>query len=198
MPAHTDEYVQDLLAENERLRTLVDSLKAESEAQVANLASLYVAVTSVHGALDRPSLLSSVQEIVTNLIGSEETAIFETDAAHGRLTLLASAGIEPGPYQELYVGEGAIGRAAATGERLIRREGGSLTEDGDAALTACIPLKVAGRVVGVLAVFRLLPQKGRLDAIDIDLFDVLAAHAASALIYTRLYAASDGIVGATA
>jgi GAF domain-containing protein len=198
MAAYTDEYVQGLLAENERLRTLVESLTAEGEAQVANLASLYVAVTSVHGALDRPSVLSSVQEIVTNLIGSEELAIFEIDAAHGRLTLLASTGVEPGPYQEVHIGEGAIGRAAATGERLVRQEGGSLTEDGDAALTACIPLKVAGRVVGVLAVFRLLPHKGRLDSIDIDLFDVLAAHAASALLFTRLYAASDGIAGATA
>ena len=198
MPAYTEEYVQGLLAENERLRLLVDGLKAESEAQVANLASLYVAVTSMHGALDRPSVLSSVQEIVTNLIGSEEMAIFETDSAHGRLTLLASIGIEPGPYQEIGLGEGAIGRAAATGERVIRNEGGSLTEDGDAALTACIPLKVAGRIVGVLAVFRLLPHKGALDAIDIDLFDVLAAHAASALLFTRLYAASDGMVGANA
>jgi GAF domain-containing protein len=196
--SYTEEYVQGLQAENARLRTLVESLTAESEAQVANLASLYVAVTSVHDALDRPSVLSSVQEIVTNLIGSEELAIFETDAAHGRLTLLASTGIEPGPYQEVYIGDGAIGRAASTGERLIRQEGGSLTEDGDAALTACIPLKVADRVVGVLAVFRLLPHKGRLDSIDIDLFDVLAAHAASALLFTRLYAASDGIVGATA
>jgi len=53
MSAYTEEYVQGLLAENERLRLLVDGLKAESEAQVANLASLYVAVTSVHGALDR-------------------------------------------------------------------------------------------------------------------------------------------------
>lgn len=198
MSAYTEEYVQGLMAENERLRLLVEGLKAESEAQVANLASLYVAVTSVHGALDRPSVLSSVQEIVTNLIGSEEMAIFETDAEHGRLTLLASIGIEPGPYQEVVLGEGAIGRAAATGERLIRQDGGSPTEDGDAALTACIPLKVAGRVVGVLAVFRLLPHKGRLDAIDLDLFDVLAAHAASALLFTRLYAASDGMVGATA
>lgn len=198
MSAYTEEYVQGLLDENERLRLLVDGLKAESEAQVANLASLYVAVTSVHGALDRPSVLTSVQDIVTNLIGSEELAIFEIDAAHRRLTLLASFGIEPGRYQGISLGDGAIGRAAATGERLIRQDGGSLTEDGDAALTACIPLKVAGRVVGVLAVFRLLPHKGRLDAIDIDLFDVLAAHAASALLFTRLYAASDGMIGATA
>ena len=196
MSAHTEEYVQGLQAENERLRTLVDSLKAESEAQVSNLASLYVAVTSVHDALDRPSVLSSVQEIVTNLVGSEEMAIFETDASNRRLVLLASTGIEPGPYQEIYVGEGAIGKAAATGARLIRPEGGSLTEDGDASLTACIPLKIADRVVGVLAVFRLLPHKGHLDAVDLDLFDVLAAHAASALLFTRLYAASDGMVGA--
>ena len=163
MAAYTEEYVQSLLAENDRLRTLVESLKTESEAQVANLASLYVAVTSVHGALDRPSV-----------------------------------GIEPRAYQNISVGEGAIGRAAATGERLSRSEGGSLSEDGDASLTACIPLKVAGRVVGVQAVFRLLPHKLRLDAIDIDLFDVLAAHAASALLFTRLYAASGGNVGATA
>jgi len=198
MSTYTEEYVQGLLAENERLRLLVDGLKAESEAQVANLASLYVAVTSVHGALDRPSVLASVQEIVTNLIGSEEMAIFETEPAHGRLTLIASMGIEPGAYQQVALGDGAIGRAAANGERLIRQEGGSLTENGDAALTACIPLKVGGRVVGVLAVFRLLPHKGCLDAIDIDLFDVLAAHAANALLFTRLYAASDGRVGATA
>ena len=195
MSAYTEEYVQGLQAENERLRTLVDSLKAESEAQVSNLASLYVAVTSVHGALDRPSVLSSVQEIVTNLVGSEEMAIFEIDASNSRLVLLASTGIEPGPYQEISVGEGAIGKAA-TGARLIRPEGGSLTEDGDASLSACIPLKIAGRVVGVLAVFRLLPHKGHLDAVDLDLFDVLAAHAASALLFTRLYAASDGMVGA--
>lgn len=197
MAAYTDQYVQDLHAENERLRGLVDSLKAESEAQVSNLASLYVAVTSVHGALDRPTMLSSVQEIVTNLIGSEEMALFETDASTGRLTLLTSVGIEPGSYQEIAIGDGAIGRAAATGERLIRPEGGSLTEDGDASLTACIPLKVADRIVGVLAVFRLLPHKGCLDTIDLDLFDVLAAHAASALLFTRLYAASGGTVGAS-
>ena len=60
------------------------------------------------------------------------------------------------------------------------------------------PLRRDGEIVGVLAVFRLLPHKGSLDAIDIDLFDVLAAHAASALLFTRLYAASDGMVGANA
>jgi nitrogen-specific signal transduction histidine kinase len=42
MAAYTEEYVQSLLAENDRLRTLVESLKTESEAQVANLASRWI------------------------------------------------------------------------------------------------------------------------------------------------------------
>ena len=199
MPAYTEEYVQELQAENERLRTLVDSLKAESEAQVANLASLYVAVTSVHGALDRPAVLSSVQEIVTNLIGSEEMAIFETDAAHGRLTLLASIGIEPGPYQEVDIGEGAIGRAAETGERLIRQEGGSLTEDGDAALTACLPLNVGRPRRRRARRVQTAAAQGHASTRSTSICSTsLAAHAASALLFTRLYAASDGMVGAPA
>ena len=104
----------------------------------SELANLYVARHQILGGLSREGVLLAIEDIIVNLVGSEELAIFETDAARGRLTLLASTGIEPGPFQEIYIGDGAIGRAAATGERLIRQEGGSLTEDGDAALTACI------------------------------------------------------------
>ena len=98
------------------------------------------------------------------------------------------------PYQEIDVGEGAIGRAAATGERLIRPEGGSLSEDGDAALTACIPLKVAGRVVGVLAVFSLLPHKGRPRRDRSRPRRARCARRQRAALHATLAAASDGMV----
>ncbi len=48
-------------------------------------------------------------------------------------------------------------------------------------LTACIPLKVDGKVTGALALFRLLPQKQGFEAVDHELFDLLATHAATAL-----------------
>ena len=127
-----------------------------------------------------------MQEIVTNLIGSEEMAIFETDAEHGRLTLLASTA-----SSRLVSGDRRRRRRDRPGRgyrrRLIGRKG----------------IAVRGRRCGVdglhsvegrrprrrcAAVFRLLPHKVRLDAIDIDLFDVLAAHAASALLFTALAA----------
>jgi GAF domain-containing protein len=46
---------------------------------------------------------------------------------------------------------------------------------GDRDVTACLPLTADGLVVGVLAIFRLLPQKGELGPFDRDLLVALAA-----------------------
>ena len=186
---------QELAAENDELRARIESMKTAGEEQMANMASLYIAVNSLHAALDRTSVLSSVQDVVTTLIGSEEMAIFETDPEHRRLTLLASQGIEPGRYQEVMLGEGLIGTAASTGESVIRREGGSLDRDGDDAITACIPMKLGQRVLGVITIFRLLPHKGGLNSVDLDLLDLLSTHAAVALLFTRLYSEMDHPIG---
>ena len=185
----------ELTSENEALRARIESMKTVGEEQMANMASLYIAVNSLHAALDRTSVLSSVQDVVTTLIGSEEMAIFETDLEHQRLKLLASQGIEPGQYQEVYLGEGLIGTAATNGEAVIRPEGGSAERDGDDAITACIPMKIGQRVLGVIAIFRLLPHKGGLNSVDLDLLDLLSTHAAIALLFTRLYGEMDRPIG---
>jgi hypothetical protein len=44
-------------------------------------------------------------------------------------------------------------------------------------------------------VFRLLPHKGGLNAVDLDLLDLLSTHAAIALLFTRLYGEMDHPVG---
>jgi GAF domain-containing protein len=186
---------QELETENQALRAQIDSMKTAAEEQMANMASLYIAVNSLHAALDRTSVLASVQDVVTTLIGSEEMAIFEIDPQHRRLTLLASQGIEPGRYQEVSLGDGLIGKAAITGEPVIRPEGGAAEAAGDEAITACIPMKIGQRVLGVIAVFRLLPHKGGLNAVDLDLLDLLSTHAAIALLFTRLYGEMDHPVG---
>ena len=186
---------QELETENQTLRSQIESMKTAAEEQMANMASLYIAVNSLHTALDRTSVLSSVQDVVTTLIGSEEMAIFETDAVHRRLTLLASQGIEPGRYQDVTLGEGLIGIAASTGVAVIRSEGGSLDRDGDDAITACVPMKLGQRVLGVIAIFRLLPHKGGLNGVDFDLLDLLSTHAAVALLFTRLYSEMDRPIG---
>jgi transcriptional regulator with GAF, ATPase, and Fis domain len=86
-------------------------------------------------------------------------------------------------------------KAASTGEAVIRQDGASAEAEGDEAITACIPMKIGKRVLGVIAIFRLLPHKGGLNSVDLDLLDLLSTHAAVALLFTRLYSEMDHPIG---
>jgi len=162
---------------------------AEVERQNSNLANLYVASYRLHGTLDRKEVLETVQEIVANLVGSEEMGIFEMDASGKHLLCAASLGIDPAAYQKIPLGSGIIGKAALDGEIYVARQhgrgnrGSSLETD----LTACIPLRLDERIIGAIAIFRLLPQKTELGALDHELFELLATHAATALYCSTLY-----------
>ena len=50
---------------------------SELEQHNTNLANLYVATYQLHGTLDRGTVLEAIQEIVVNLIGSEDFAILD-------------------------------------------------------------------------------------------------------------------------
>ena len=60
---------------------------AEVEQLNSNLANLYVASYRLHGSLARADVLSTLQEIVINIIGSEKFAVFEWDDGTPRVTL---------------------------------------------------------------------------------------------------------------
>jgi len=158
---------------------------AEIEAQSSNLANLYVASYSLHGTLDRQEVVATIQEIVANLIGSEEAGLFELAPGGEALELVASFGLEAPGLRRVPLGAGRIGEAARTGEIFVVGPEQVPAEDG---LTACIPLKLDGRVTGAIAIFRLLPQKAGFEALDRELFELLATHAATALYCTSLHA----------
>lgn len=158
---------------------------AEVEAQSSNLANLYVASYSLHGTLDRQEVVGTIQEIVANLIGSEEAGLFELAPGAEALELVASFGLEAPGLRRVPLGGGRIGEAARTGEIFVAGPGDAPAEGG---LTACIPLKLDGRVTGAIAIFRLLPQKAGFEPLDRELFELLATHAATALYCTSLHA----------
>jgi GAF domain len=151
-----------------------------AEAQSSELANLYVASYRLHGTRDRREVVAAIQEIVANLIGSEELAVYETDPAGRTLRLVASYGIDPETPAAVPLGAGRIGRAAQSGGADVGASRGAPERAAEAELTACIPLKHEGQVVGALAVFRLLPQKAGFEPIDHELFELLATHAAAA------------------
>jgi GAF domain len=175
------------LVEDENQRFSQEYLAVEQ--QNSNLANLYVASYQLHGTLDRRVVLATIQEIVANLVGSEEMALFELDSMGSTLSLIASFGIAAGPFQRVLVGQGLIGRAVRKGTiHVVERDGREGASSEEAHLSACIPLKLDGRVTGALALFRLLPHKGGFQPLDNELFDLLATQAAVALYCTSLTA----------
>lgn len=157
---------------------------AEIEQQNSNLSNLYVASYQLHGTMDREEVLNTIQEILINLVGSEEIGIFELHSDRSELLLVSSIGVDVARYRSIPSGSGSIGGVAQTGEAYYSSLSDTNNPEG---VTACIPLKIDGKVTGVITVFRLLPQKTGLEALDHELFDLLGTQAATAIYCTSLH-----------
>jgi hypothetical protein len=164
---------------------------AEIEQQNSNLANLYVASYRLLGSVDRAEVLQVIQEIIINLIGSEELGIYEVDERTKRLSLLSSFGLEGDAYSRI-LDDSPIARTAQTGEMYLIEPPPNNTSAPVTSLTACIPLKANDKVIGVIAIFRMLPQKPQLAEIDRELFGLLGSHAAMALYCSGLHARLRG------
>ena len=163
-------------AESESFR----SQFAELEAHSANLANLYVASYQLNGTLDRQAVLAAIQEIIVNLIGSEKFGVFECDGPRGDLRMVASLSGAPAETVASYP---AVAAVLASGETWIASP--DATEPANAV--ACVPLKLDGRITGLIVIHRLLAHKAALDALDHELFSLLGTHAATALYCTALH-----------
>ena len=148
----------------------------------SELTSLCVASTRLHESQGRREVLTAIQEIVINLLGSEELGVFEVSEDGLSLKLVDSFGIEAERFKDIQVGAGSIGAAALEGRPFVADSEAAIQE----GLTACVPLMCGDRTVGVVAVFKLLPQKGKLESTDRDLLDLLRSQAGVALYCTRI------------
>lgn len=175
------------IAERERLREELARIEAdhrrvcdeyaEVEDRSTELAQLYVALERLHGGATRADVLAAVQEIVINMVGCEELAVW---AIRGdRLVLERAFGVDPARLGEIPLGQGAVGRAAASGR--IHVAGRDDEPGADPDLTACIPLRAGEQVTGAVGIYRLLGHKPGLTPADHAVFDLLATHAGLAL-----------------
>ncbi len=156
---------------------------ADLEAKLSDAIDYCVALERLHGASDHAEVLRAVQDVVINLVGSEEVAIFEA-AAEGGWTAVQSFGVGAARTAAVAEAHGPVDRAGAEGTAWIAGDG-SGAPPGDPALTACIPLVAEGRAVAVLAIWRLLPHKPRLRDSDRHVLALLGRHAGRALLLTR-------------
>ncbi|HLG13764.1 MAG TPA: GAF domain-containing protein [Blastocatellia bacterium] len=160
----------------------------EVEEQNESLANLYVASYRLHSTLDPLEVVECIKEILVNMVGTEEFGLYVVDEESSELVL---AGCEGEIAQRLErgrvaFGDGLEGMVAQSGEPFFTDDAG---EGGE--VCACIPLKIKERVVGVIAMYKLLPHKMGLSALDHKLLELLAGHAATALVSSKLYAVAD-------
>jgi hypothetical protein len=172
-------------AEDRQRRTLAEV--ADLEQRLAEAIDLCVALERLHGSTDHAEVLRAIQDVVINLVGSEELAIFEPSAG-GELRAALSFGVAGARLSGVGQGAGPVGRAAAEGQAWV--VGAPLASE-DPDLTACIPLLVEGRVAGVLVVWRLLPHKPALRDSDRRVLELLGAHGGRALYLTALHGAAS-------
>jgi hypothetical protein len=165
--------LQDREEEQARLRDRLAEIEAENrrvsdefvavQDQNAELVSLYAAIERLHGAPTRTDVVTAIQEIVVNLVGSEEFALFELTPDGRRLSPAHAFGVKASSLKEI-----AVGSEAAAARDELR-------------LAAFVPLKLGEKVTGAVAIYRLLAHKSALTDFDRELFSVLERHAALAL-----------------
>jgi GAF domain-containing protein len=167
--------VAELRAENERLRE--DYGRAASEH--AYVGTLLAACHRLHSTLDRAAVLVALEDALVSLIGCREAAVYELAGEPARLALVAAFGVPVETAASLPAGAAA---AVQAGRLFIAPP---WSREISAAPSACFPLRVDGRVVGAIALFREDGRDLALANADWAALDVIGPVVATALLATR-------------
>jgi GAF domain-containing protein len=188
--AHSRHAAQIELETVKRRMAALEAAHADCAARIrdlhernTDLVRLTVAGQRLASSVQRDEILSTIEEIVVDLIGSEELAIFELPEVDGdadSLHLVHIRGIAAN-IPRLAPAAGPIRYALGVGQTLVARSRRRGADDVDGGLTAAIPLKLDGHVTGAIAIFGLVEHKDALAPVDHELFEVLSRQAAMAL-----------------
>ncbi len=166
----------------------------EMEEELSKLANVYVASYQLHSTLNLPSVVKHLKELLQQLVGAQKYAVFMVDPGRKFLSLIASEGVDEKKLSHVALGDDQA--AAPFAERVFltgvpRITEGPLGKATERAPAAVLPMHFDDKVVGVIVIYTVFPQKPEFGAVDFELFKMLAAHAASALAGALLYAAAD-------
>jgi len=162
-------------------RTVADDLR-ELGARFDVLANLYVQIGQLHSSLRLRDVVTAINDVLTNLIGSEDFALLVRDGDGDRFAPLwaVGAGARVGGFalDEGPLGEAARGRAIRYRER-----------PDEPVATVPLPAELRAGCVGVVVVCGLVGHKKALAERDRVLLEAFAPHAAVAL-EAAMYAAA--------
>jgi regulator of replication initiation timing len=179
---HLEKRFGEIEAENQDFARRFADVSQENE----SLANLYVAGYRLHSTLEPSEVTEVICEILVELVGAEEFGILLVDERSNELTPVRVEG----PLQiyppHMLLGEGAIGGAVKGGAPVYVAQ-----PSPPGTPLAVIPLQIKGNAVGALVITKLLHGRTSFDVLSREILGLLAGHAATALIASRLYTAVD-------
>ena len=179
--------IEQRLADVESDRTELSEQLAARERQLSQLMNLYVATYQLHATLDVGEVKATIGEIASNVLGAEHYALLFWKPDGSACEIALHQGLdEDASYKDgLYSGgDAAVDATLADG---IMRMG---PIDGSEAL-AVVPLTVQAQTMGALVILKLLDHRPPFGSEDREVLDLLAAHAASALVAAGSYSNAD-------
>lgn len=179
--ARLEHEVDRLTLENERITARF----LEEEQRASDLMKLLISLRQLHEAAGRPQVLDALQDIVVNVIGSEEHALFAASDHDDILVAARTMGLGSARLSAIPSGDGAA--AALTALRAAPRG------LGDRAPMLSVPLMNGASMIGAIVIFGLLEHKAELDAFDRELLDLLTVHAGAALARTMPHASRGAV-----
>jgi nitrate/nitrite-specific signal transduction histidine kinase len=200
VPAEVVETVSRLTREKEELVRRYKEVEQENvdfarryveiEAENNNLANLYVASYQLHSTLELKEVYQIVKEIIINLVGAETFAVLLVDQKKGEMPPVVIEGCGPADLPVIRIGEGAIGKSVLEGQGVyvaaeIQRGAPDFTRP-----LVSIPLRIKTETIGAIAIYGLLEHKKEFTPLDIELFNLLGGHAATAIFGAKLYSES--------
>lgn len=179
-------HLEEIRAKNESIMQRFVAIEEENN----SLANLYIASYQLHTTLNFQEVLQIIVEIVINLIGAESFAIYLLNPRDRVLEPQVGEGVERDALPRIHLEGTIVGKAVLSGELYVNEElllrGG--TPDNPIVV---VPLLIRGEPIGAVVLFKMLPQKTKLQEVDRELFNLLAGHAATALFAAKLYSESE-------
>jgi hypothetical protein len=171
--------LEQVVAANLNLSALLISADARS----GELLKLLVAVRALLESRDATAALAGVQDILVNVVGTQEFVIYSLDGDTDCLVPIAGEGeafsiAAPAPIRGSWLDDIVRG-----GEVMIPTSRRQQPGRGrHANVAAVVPLRVLDRVLGAIVIARVLPHRELLNFCDREVLGLLGAYAATAII----------------
>lgn len=155
--------------------------------QANSFANIYVVNCRLMDTLEHHEIHEAIKEVVINLLGSEELAIFAPNRDGKSWRLEDSFGLKDWMFDWINTIPESTLDTLRSGQ-VIRLGQPDAAPDAPDEKTLAIPLSFRNEIAGVILVGRLLPQKEALTSSDDDLMEFLSTYAGRTLHYADLYA----------